>query len=53
MDACASGPYEYNSCSFTPASIDRQLPQGGDLEQKITVAEVVKAYPMGSAYADY
>ena len=39
--------------AFTPASIDRQLPQGGYLEQKLTVAEVVKANRIGSAYADF
>nr|WP_315487128.1 hypothetical protein [uncultured Undibacterium sp.] len=39
--------------AFAPASIDHQLPQGGYLEQKMTIAEVVKANRIGSAYADF
>ncbi|MFZ6801000.1 amidohydrolase [Undibacterium sp. Di24W] len=39
--------------AVTRATIDGQFPQGWRPEQKLTVAEVVHAYTMGSAYAEF
>ncbi|MFC0349901.1 amidohydrolase [Undibacterium danionis] len=39
--------------AVTRATIDGQFPQGWYPEQKLTVAEVVQAYTMGSAYAEF
>ncbi|MBC3873788.1 amidohydrolase [Undibacterium sp. LX15W] len=39
--------------AVTRATLDGQYPQGWYPEQKLTVAEVVQAYTMGSAYAEF
>ncbi|MFZ6818396.1 amidohydrolase [Undibacterium sp. Ji22W] len=39
--------------AVTRSTLDGQHPQGWYPEQKLTVAEVVRAYTMGSAYAEF